>query len=103
MDKDELKLALKTEAASLGFSLFGVTTPDPPTNFDIFHDWLQRGFHAGMTYLQRKDTLQKRSNPRLLLPDCQSVICLGYPYPLVRSDPDHVIQYCFLYTFGGLP
>jgi epoxyqueuosine reductase len=92
MDKDELKLALKTDAASLGFSLFSVTVPDPPANFGIFHDWLQRGFHAGMTYLERKDTLQKRSNPRLLMPDCRSVICLGYPYRLIQPDPDQVFK-----------
>ncbi len=82
MIQDELKQALKTEAGSLGFSLFGVTTPDPPGHFDVFQGWLGSGFHGDMIYLSRRDTLQKRSDPRLLLPGCQSIICLGYPYHL---------------------
>ncbi len=92
MIQDELKEALKTEAARLGFEIFGVTTPEPPGNFNKFQAWLGNGFHAGMGYLERKDTLQKRADPQLLMPGCKSVICLGYPYPLIRPDPDDAFK-----------
>ncbi len=33
-----------------------------------------------MTYLNRPDTIKKRSDPRLILPECKSVIMLGMQY-----------------------
>jgi epoxyqueuosine reductase len=91
MDQNELKLELKTEADRLGFSLFGVTTSEPPEHLSIFQSWLQSGFYGGMDYLIRKDTLQKRADPRLLLPGCRSIICLGFPYSLDKTEKDFYI------------
>jgi epoxyqueuosine reductase len=92
MIQDDLKETLKTEAARLGFNIFGVTTPEPPEHYGLFQEWLQNGYHAGLKYLERNDTLQKRANPKLLLSECKSVICLGYPYPLNRSEPDDAFK-----------
>ena len=38
-----------------------------------------------MHYLAREDTLAKRADPRLILEDCQCVICLAFPYPSPQS------------------
>ena len=92
MIQDDLKETLKTEAAHLGFNIFGVTTPEPPEHYGLFQEWLQNGYHAGLKYLARNDTLQKRADPKFLLPECKSVICLGYPYPLSPSDPDDAFK-----------
>jgi epoxyqueuosine reductase len=91
MDHDDLKLELKTEADRLGFSLFGVTTSEPPEHLSYYQSWVKRGYHGGMDYLIRKDTLQKRADPRLLLPGCRSIICLGFPYPLANAVEDFYI------------
>jgi len=84
---------IKAEVENLGFSLFGVTTPDPPQHLDIFDDWLARGYHAGMSYLGREDLNRKRSDPRLLLPGCKSVIMLGLPYSSAKLLPTAGEQY----------
>ena len=78
---NEAKLIIKAEAKNLGFSLFGITTPDAPDHFSNFEAWLSGGFQADMGYLARSDTLAKRRDPRLLMPDCKSILCLAYPYP----------------------
>jgi epoxyqueuosine reductase len=78
--KHTIKSEIKAEAERLGFSLFGITTPDPPAHLDIFHDWISKGFQGGMTYLDRPDTIKKRSDPRVIFPECKSVIMLGMQY-----------------------
>ncbi|MCL4559559.1 MAG: hypothetical protein M1281_02955 [Chloroflexi bacterium] len=41
-----LTQAIKAEAHRLGFSLAGVTLPEPPPHFEVFARWLQAGRHA---------------------------------------------------------
>jgi epoxyqueuosine reductase len=79
-DKFTIKTEIKAEAERLGFSLCGITTPDPPAHLDIFYDWLNKGYQGGMTYMNRPDTIEKRSDPRLIMPECKSVILLGMQY-----------------------
>jgi epoxyqueuosine reductase len=105
MDLPGIKQRLKTEAACLGFSLFGVTTPDPPNHIDVFKDWLGNSFHGEMTYLSRRDTLQKRSDPRLLLPSCRSILCFGYPYhlePIGQTDAFKIASYARMEDYHRL-
>jgi epoxyqueuosine reductase len=76
-----LKKIIKAEANNLGFSLAGITTVDSPDHFEVFESWIASGFHANMKYLARTDTVAKRRQPKELMPDCKSIICLAYPYP----------------------
>lgn len=39
-----------------------------------------------MRYMCRKDTIKKRANPKELLEDCRSIICLGMNYPAPAKD-----------------
>lgn len=71
---------IKRHAHQLGFSLVGVTTPDSPPHLDVYHHWLKADRHAGMAYLAREDAITKRADPRLLLPECQSIIVTGTSY-----------------------
>jgi epoxyqueuosine reductase len=80
-----LKNIIKAEAKDLGFSLAGITTPDTPDHFDVFASWLAAGYHADMNYLSRVDTVAKRKQPKELMPDCKSIICLAFPFPNVNS------------------
>ena len=63
----ELKNKLKTEALNLGFTNIGICDPNSPSSFPIFLDWLEKGHEAGMSYLSRKDTIEKRKDPKLIL------------------------------------
>ncbi|MBI2758605.1 MAG: tRNA epoxyqueuosine(34) reductase QueG [Chloroflexi bacterium] len=78
-----LKQAIQNEARRLGFILAGVTTPDPPPHLSVFEDWLMQGRHASMNYLADDRSRARRANPRLILPECKSILVLALPY----ADP----------------
>jgi epoxyqueuosine reductase len=76
-----LRQAIEAQARSLGFDLFGVTTPDPPPHIEVFARWLEAGRHGEMGYLAKEETVRRRADPRLILEDCQSILVLGVLYP----------------------
>jgi epoxyqueuosine reductase len=76
-----LTAAIKAEAQRLGFVLVGVTTPDPPPHHAHYERWLQAGRHGEMAYLSTARARQARANPRLLLPECRSILALAIPHP----------------------
>ncbi|HWD37425.1 MAG TPA: tRNA epoxyqueuosine(34) reductase QueG [Fimbriimonas sp.] len=74
MTKDELK----ARAADLGFSAVGICDAKPSEHMPFYQQWLARGFHGEMDYLQRHLTV--KSDPRRLLPSAQSVIVVALDY-----------------------
>ena len=84
-DQTGLKERIRARAHQIGFDLVGITGPDAPPHFDIYQRWIQAGRHAGMAYLARERALQRRADPRLILPACRSIIVTGTlydpPYP----------------------
>ncbi len=84
-----LAQAVKEEARRLGFVLAGVTTPEPPLHAATYLEWLAQGRHARMDYLATERARERRLNPRLILPNCQSVLVLAVCYPANRLNvPD---------------
>ncbi|MBS1249866.1 MAG: Epoxyqueuosine reductase [Chloroflexi bacterium] len=77
----KLTQAIKTEAKNLGFSLVGVTTPDPPPHLDFYRAWLKAGHHAKMGWMATERARHRRANPRAILPECESILVLALPYP----------------------
>lgn len=75
-----LEQSIKKEAHRLGFTLAGVTTPDPPTHYPVFQQWLAQGYYGNMHYLADDRARARRADPRLILPECQSILVLGTPY-----------------------
>ncbi len=73
--------ALKAEARRLGFQLAGVTTPEPPPHLDSYERWLAAGRHSEMNWLATARARQRRADPRLILPECRSILVLGIRYP----------------------
>lgn len=71
----------KEEALRLGFILAGVTSPDPPPHWSTYNNWLVKGRNAGMSYLATERSLQRRADPLHILPECQSILVLGFLYP----------------------
>lgn len=91
--------AIKAEARALGFDAVGVSRVDesgqPPAGptpslpphpvtplshhlFSRLAEWLQRGYHGTMAWMTRDPT--RRSNPRLVLPGCKSMVSVGMNY-----------------------
>ena len=88
----QLTQALKAEALRLGFTLVGVTLPDPPPHGQVFLDWLDRGFHGEMAYLDTERSRLRRLEPRQILPECQSVLVVGLPYMPAGKAGDPVLS-----------
>jgi epoxyqueuosine reductase len=75
-----LTAQIKAEAYRVGFDLVGITSPEPPPHMDVYRNWLAAGHHAGMAYLAAERAVQRRTDPRLILENCQSIIVLGSNY-----------------------
>ncbi len=75
-----LESQIKEQAHRLGFTLVGITTAEPPPHFPVYEQWLAMGRQASMDYLSDARVRAKRANPRLILPECQSIVVLGLRY-----------------------
>ena len=102
-DVVSLTQAVKAEAHRLGFHLVGVTTPEPPPHAAIFEHWLAEGRHGEMGYLAEERSRQRRADPRMILPECQSILVLGICYPAslgVPAEPDSLTGRIASYAWG---
>lgn len=97
-----LTAAIKQEARAIGFDAVGITHVSseqtrspamgdqdtsrhlhseaalPQRLFDRLSEWLQRGYHGTMAWIER--TPNKRADPSEVLPGCRSIISLGINY-----------------------
>ena len=75
----DLKAALASEAAALGFDCVGVTDPDAIADAaKHFREFLDQGAHGDMDWLA--DRPERRTDPRVLWPGVRSIIMLGVNY-----------------------
>lgn len=80
----QAKQKLRAYALStLGFDLFGVAPAQPLEGQRHLAAWLALGFHGEMAYMERSASL--RGDPRALLPEASSVICVACTY---HDPPD---------------
>jgi len=77
---------VKSLARECGFELVGVAPVGPQPDFGRFQAWTERGFAGEMRYLtDRRADL--RADACSLLPNAQSVICVGKLYN--QPEPEH--------------
>lgn len=86
----DLKQTIKDKARQLGFTLTGVTLPDPPPHYSTFEAWLAQGHHGTMDYLASERSRLRRADPRQVLPECKSILVLATPYPSAARKGDRV-------------
>jgi len=87
----QLARHIKDWGLELGFQHIGITSTDLSSAEQHLLDWLERGFHGEMDYMQRHGT--KRSRPAELEPGTVSVISARMDYsPPHAADPDSVLQ-----------
>jgi len=79
------QLNLKDLAASIGISLVGVAGLQPSPDL---REHLKKRLAEGRTSPFEEQDLSRRLRPRLLLPDCRSIIVLGLPYPATSPTPE---------------
>jgi epoxyqueuosine reductase len=94
MTAGQLALTIKQKTRQLGFTLAGITSPDIPIHFDAYQHWLDAGRQADMAYLADERAIERRADPKLILPECRSILVLGTPYsnpktalPLIEQPP----------------
>jgi len=77
-----LKNEIVAEANRLGFNLVGVTRPEPPPHVDVYEYWLKKGRHGEMGYLSNDRARAHRADPKLILPECKSILILGMDHAI---------------------
>ncbi|MBI3760875.1 MAG: tRNA epoxyqueuosine(34) reductase QueG, partial [Chloroflexi bacterium] len=75
-----LALRLKEYARELGFDLVGIAAPDHLPHAAFYRDWLAAGFHGQMHYLSTERAVERRSDPRVILPECKAIVVVGVNY-----------------------
>lgn len=71
---------IKRAALTVGFDACGVAPAGALTDEEYpLRQWLAKGWHGGLDYMERN--VDKRMDPRQLLPGARSVICCVSAYP----------------------
>ena len=79
-----LTVDLKRRAISEGFDLVGVAEAAKARSVGNLERWLDAGMHGEMAYMAR--TRRVRSDPRLLLSGCTSVVAVAMSYRCDQPD-----------------
>jgi epoxyqueuosine reductase len=86
---ESYEVQIKNAARRLGFTLVGITTPDRPQTFSTYKNWIENSKHAGMGYLATERSLERRQDPKKILPECQSVIVTATSYLPENNFPSN--------------
>jgi epoxyqueuosine reductase len=78
VDRSALTERVKLLAREEGFSPVGVAALAPAATAGAYREWLARGDHAGMAWMERHAEL--RCDPRGLLPGAMSALVVGLRY-----------------------
>lgn len=89
IDCIKLTAELKTKALALGFNLVGVIQAAPGRRLDAYRAWIAAEMHGAMGYMARPDRVARRQDPNIVLPDVQSIICVGLDYSWL-SPPEAI-------------
>jgi epoxyqueuosine reductase len=85
---------LKREARRLGLGPTAVTSARPSARFSKYQEWLDKGYHGKLAYMERADRVARRKDPRIILPGAQAVIMTTLFYwPGMAGFPaEHNVQ-----------
>jgi epoxyqueuosine reductase len=79
---------IKQWGYQIGFLRIGITNVQPLEEYACYMQWIKRGYHGSMHYLEKHASL--RMDPRSLLKTAQSIILCSLPYYThqnERSEP----------------
>ncbi|MBR4389764.1 MAG: tRNA epoxyqueuosine(34) reductase QueG [Prevotella sp.] len=90
---------IKAAALELGFSACGIAPAEPvdAATQQLFHEWLSEGSHGDMGYMANH--VDKRLDPRELMPGVKSIICVSLNYAPKHRIPDSEPQLA-VYAYG---
>ncbi len=93
MDSNHITSDLLNQwAKELGFQKLGISDIDLSEIEPVFHQWLAKGFHGDMDWMERHGT--KRTRPAELIPETVAVISVRMDYrPEQAHDPIMVLNH----------
>ena len=86
-----LTTQLKAKAHDLGFNTVGIIPARPARRLDAYLSWVDQEMYGKMGYLARPDRLIRRQDLNVILPNVQSLVCVGLDY-FTEPIPPHVAQ-----------
>lgn len=70
---------IKKTAKKVGFDLVGITSSEEIFDAkNYFYRWIRKGYHGNLKYMEKG--IERRLNPKLVLPSAKSIICLALNY-----------------------
>ena len=94
---------VKRLAREHGFELAGIAPAGPSPDFAAYRNWVELGMAGEMGYLT-DHRMEKRADPRDLLPTARSILCVGKlyhtPYPLSSDIEDPWRGWISRYAWG---
>ena len=75
---------IKQIGLGLGFQQVGITDTRLNHHHDNYARWIEQNYHGEMTYMARN--VDKRLNPRQMIPNTLSVICVRLDYLIDEGD-----------------
>ena len=99
MNSRYLTEKIKAEAKGLGFFACGIAKAEAVDSdtADGYRRWIADGGHASMHYLA--DNIDKRLDPRLLMPGVKSIVCVALSYAPAKTIPSDQYQIAY-YAYG---
>ncbi len=92
---------VKQLARECGFELAGVAAAEPAGDFERYRDWVDKGFAGEMRYLTDRRA-EVRRDPRNLLENARSVICVGKLYNTDGPTDGLVSRYAWGEDYHGM-
>jgi len=91
---------LTSLAADLTIAASGAAQVGPTPTWAAYQNWLARGYAAEMAYLARPDAVNRRADPRNILPETHSVLVVaasyaGAPHPELLPLHGRVSRYAW--------
>jgi epoxyqueuosine reductase len=82
-------LDLSRLATEEGLDIVGSVPVGPSPGWHAYREWLGRGYAGEMAYLARAEAVDRRRDPRALMPDARTVLVVGASYagPATPSLP----------------
>ncbi len=78
---------IRLRANELGFAKVGIARAEALTEEGVrLREWLGRGYHGTMEWMERN--LKKRVDPREIVPNAKSVICVAMNYHVDQKHSD---------------
>ncbi len=97
-----LSQKIKQKAHEIGFELVGVASAMPNPDSVFYQQWLEKGFHARMAWMERH--LERKRDPQKILEGAKSFIMCGLsynkPYPRSIDSQDDQKLWVSNYAWG---